>query len=97
MAKSIMPFNRAGRCYLCGRIGSTEEHHIFEGSGRRKLSELYGLKCNLDHWCHNEPPDGVHFNKEKDLELKARAQKVAMNYYGWTVDDFRRLFRKSYL
>ena len=70
---------------------------MFEGNGRRKLSELYGLKCDLCHWCHNEPPDGVHFNKEKDLELKARAQKVAMDYYGWTVDDFRIRFRKNYL
>ena len=97
MADSIMPFDTPGRCYLCGRIGPTEEHHIFEGSGRRKLSELYGLKCNLDHWCHNEPPNGVHFDKEKDRMLKAAAQSRAMYVYGWTKDDFRKIFRKNYL
>lgn len=97
MAKSIMPFDTPGRCYLCGRVCPTEEHHIFEGSGRRKLSELYGLKCYLDHWCHNEPPNGVHFNKEKDRMLKAAAQSRAMYVYGWSEEDFRKIFRKSYL
>ena len=95
MADSIMPFDRPGRCYLCGRIAPTEEHHIF-GGGMRKLSEFYGLKCNLDHWCHNEPPDGVHFNEENNRRLKAAAQTRAMYIYGWSIDEWRQLFRKDY-
>ena len=32
-----------GRCWLCGRWGWLEEHHIFGGANRKK-SEKYGLK-----------------------------------------------------
>ena len=95
MAKSIMPFDAKGRCYLCAKQRPTEEHHIF-GGGMRKLSEKYGLKVHLCHWCHNEPPDGVHFNKERDRILKASAQARAMYIYGWTIDQWRELFRKEY-
>ena len=38
--------------------------HVF-GGANRKLSEQDGLVVDLCHACHNEPPDGVHFNKEK--------------------------------
>lgn len=96
MSKSIM-ITRKGQCFLCGRFCQTEKHHIFEGSGRRKLSEKYGLWVYLCHECHNEPPDGVHFNKRNDLGLKARTQIRAMHVHGWTVDRFRELFRKSYI
>lgn len=96
MAKSIMATVR-GVCFLCGDQCPTEKHHVYEGSGRRKLSEKYGLWVWLCHNCHNEPPNGVHFNHEKDLALKARIQIRAMYVYGWTVEQFRKLFRKSYL
>lgn len=96
MAESIMPFDKHGRCYLCNKSCPTEEHHIF-GGGMRKLSEQYGLKVHLCHWCHNEPPYGVHFNEERNNILKASAQSRAMYLYGLTEDDFRKIFRKSYL
>lgn len=51
-----------GICFRCGRYGPTEKHHIFGGPNRR-LSEDDGLYVYLCHSCHNEPPDGVHFNK----------------------------------
>ena len=35
-----------GRCWLCGRYGLMEEHHIFSGANR-KLSEKYGLKVMM--------------------------------------------------
>lgn len=96
MAKSIMVTEK-GRCFLCGMPCRTEEHHVYEGGGRRKLSEKYGLKVYLCHDCHNEPPYGVHFNAKKDLALKAQVQIRAMHVYGWTVEQFRKLFRKSYI
>lgn len=36
--------SRKGRCYLCGRYGHTEEHHIF-GGPNRTLSEKYQALC----------------------------------------------------
>lgn len=95
MAKSIMVTEK-GKCFLCGKSCQTEKHHVF-GGGCRKQSEKYGLWVYLCHYCHNEPPDGVHFNQEKNLSLKAQVQIRAMHVYRWTVEQFRRLFRKSYI
>lgn len=63
----------------------------------RTKSEEYGLKVYLCHYCHNEPPNGVHQNRENRLALQAKAQKIAMEHYGWTVEDFRAKFRKNYI
>ena len=95
MAKSIMVTEK-GVCFLCGARVPTEKHHVY-GGGRRRLSEKYGLWVYLCHNCHNEPPDGVHHNAEKDLALKAQVQIRAMYVHHWTVDKFRELFRKSYI
>lgn len=61
MSKSIIT-QLDGYCFLCGRR-ATETHHIF-GGANRSLSEKYGLTVPLCHWCHNEPPNGAHHNKE---------------------------------
>lgn len=95
MAKSIL--QRGEWCALCSGHVWLEEHHVFGGFGKRRLSEKYGLKVLLCHRCHNEPPDGVHHNREKRLELQRRAQLAAMSHYGWTEEDFREIFGKSYL
>ena len=63
----------------------------------RDKSEKYGLKVRLCHYCHNEPPDGVHQNKDRRLKLQAYVQGKAMEYYGWSVEDFRKEFYKSYV
>ena len=94
--KSIFITNQKGRCFICGKVGATEKHHIF-GGGMRDLSEKYGLTMHLCHDCHNEPPDGLHHNAERANKAKAFAQKAAMRRYKWSVEDFRKLFRKNYL
>lgn len=83
-------------CYLTGRMDNLHEHHIFYGSGNRRLSEKYGLKIWLTAELHTGDR-GVHFNKALDLKLKEMSQRKAMEYYGWSVQDFIRLFGKSYL
>lgn len=95
--KSIIQGDGEDKCFLCGRTDWIERHHIFNGTANRKKSEKYGLTVHLCHWCHNEPPYGVHFNSNRDLMLKRFAQEQAMEYYGWTVDEFREIFGKSYL
>lgn len=84
------------KCFVCGRIGSTEKHHLFGGS-RRKKSEKYGLVVDLCHACHNEPQTGAHFNPELMQALHEYGQKKAMEENGWTVENFINQFGKNYL
>lgn len=70
---------------------------MFGGNPGRKKSERYGLKVYLCHYCHNEPPNGVHFNKERRLMLQAKAQEIAMERYEWSVEEFIQQFGKNYL
>ena len=79
---------------LWGRI---REEYIQSDLSLRKLSEKYGLCVYLNHFEHNEPPDGVHFNREKMDKLQREVQLIAMKHYNWTEDDFRRIFGRSYL
>lgn len=94
MAKSILQEEKDS-CFLCGSHQWLEEHHVF-GGGKRKSSEKYGLKVYLCHYCHNEPPNGVHHNSETRQHLQRIAQEKAMERYRWTVDDFRYIFGKNY-
>lgn len=36
-------------------------------------------------------------NAKINLKLKRLAQQKAMEYYGWTIEDFRAIFGKNYL
>jgi hypothetical protein len=72
-------------------------HHIFNKADKKK-SEKYGLMVYLHHSkCHIFGKDSVHRNARVNNELKAQAQKKAMEYYGWSADDFRNIFGKNYL
>ena len=84
------------RCFVCGSGQWLEVHHVFGGALRSK-SERYGLVVRLCHFCHNEPPRGVHQNKELRLRLQAYAQKKAMERYNWSAEKFRQEFYKNYL
>lgn len=94
MADSILQSEK--RCFLCGSYNWLEYHHIF-GAARKKASEKYGLMVYLCHYCHNEPPDGVHHNKENRLYLQRTAQEKAMQYHKLSTEDFIRIFGKNYL
>lgn len=83
------------KCWLCGRT-ATEWHHIFNASNK-KNSERYGAMVKLCHWCHNEPPNGAHHNKDVKNYLCKVAQERIMNEYGLTLDEWRRVFGKNYL
>lgn len=93
--KSIIQNSK--QCYITGATDSIHEHHIFFGSGKRKLSEKYGLKIWLRADWHNMSDYGVHFDKELDLQIKQMAQRKAMQHYEWTVEDFIGIFGKSYI
>ena len=86
------------QCFICGRNrhAGLERHHIFNGANR-KLSEQDGLVVYLCHDCHNEPPLGVHYNAEMMRWLKQKGQKMAMEKYGWTKEEFVQRYGKNYL
>ena len=93
MVKSILQTERES--WLSKRTDSLEEHHIFYGQGRRKLSERYGLKVWLTHDEHNEPPDGVHFNKALRRELERAGQQAFERKYPQL--SFISIFGRNYL
>lgn len=84
------------RCRACGRSDCLERHHVFGGAYRRK-SEREGLVVWLCHWCHNEPPFGVHHNRERMDALRAEGERAWLDKNGATVEDFIREFGRNYL
>ena len=83
-------------CYITGCTFNLHEHHVY-GGARRKNSEKYGLKIWLRSDWHNLADYGVHNDTKLDKEIKSAVQKIAMEHYNWTVDDFICLFGKNYL
>lgn len=87
-------------CWLCGRNGSVDpldKHHLFPGVYRKK-SEKYGLYVYLcHHSCHIFGVNAAHQNKDTMLKLHQYGQRLAMERYGWTTEDFIREFGKNYL
>ena len=82
-------------CIICGSW-NVEDHHIFFGPAKRKLSEIYGLKVWL---CptHHRLTNGVHGKNghKLDMELKQLGQKA----FEWehTREEFIERFGKNYL
>lgn len=83
-------------CYICGRTNWIEHHHVF-GGANRKISDKYGLVVPLCHFCHNEPPNGVHHNFENMEKLQQAVQLIAMEHYGWNKEDFIKIFGRNFL
>lgn len=88
-------------CFLCGSrtgygLNALEEHHVFEGNGKRPVSEKYGLKVYLcGSTCHREGKNSAHKNKEvKDMLHKLAQRKFEETY---SREQFKAEFGKSYL
>ena len=95
--KSIISDDVENICYLCGRYRRYEEnfheHHIFEGTGRRKISDKHGLLVHLCMDCHKK----LHDTSCPEMQyLHEVGQKVYEEKIG-TRDQFRQEFIRSYL
>lgn len=88
--KSIIQGSK--NCLICGSP-YVEKHHIF-GASNRDYSEQYGLTVWLCHKHHNEPPEGVHFNRKLMDAMHAWGQKQFETYY--PAEDFTAIFGKNY-
>lgn len=84
-------------CLICGAKYNTHIHEVYYGTANRRKSIEYGLCVRLCPRHHNGGNEGVHFNKALDDKLKKHVQNIAMQHYGWTTDDFIKVFGKSYL
>jgi len=80
-------------CMMCGSHQWIERHHVMPASNRKK-SEKYGLIAPLCHYCHNEPPHGIHHNRENDRKLRAMAQLKFEEVY--PNEDWLRIFGKNF-
>lgn len=84
-------------CYV-SKSTNVAVHHIFPGTGRRKLCEKYGFIVALRPDYHNTSNYSVHSlpNYGLDLVLKQTAQKYFEEHYG-TRKEFISLFGRSYI
>lgn len=87
-------------CWLCGKNGARDpldKHHIFGGAYRNK-SEKYGLTVDLCHCsCHLFGKEAAHNCRDTMDELHRYGQKLAMQRFGWTKEEFMMEFGKNYL
>lgn len=102
--KSIMHNKKDRTCYLCMMLHEDnsikdvlQEHHVIYGSGKRKLSEKYGLKVYLCFFHHEYDggKEAVHRNAEISEMLKQEAQRTFEKKYPKL--SFREIFGKNYI
>lgn len=99
--KSIMQQDKE-HCYLCGGLqnfeeGRLEEHHVFFGAGRRKLSEKYGLKIYIHgEKCHRNGKNAVHINREIRRKTEEAGQRAFEREHG-SREEFIKIFGRNYL
>ena len=86
------------KCYVCGRQ-PIEKHEVFYGRKNRQLSIDYGLVIPLCYEHHNkdEKSGSIHFCKEFNLKTKSEVQQIAMKHYGWSMEDWMKIFRENYI
>ena len=92
--KSILQSKKES--YISEQTYGLEEHHIYFGTGKRKISEQNGFKVWLTYLEHRGTY-GVHgkYGHELDLRLKQECQKEYEKNH--TREEFIRLIGKSYL
>lgn len=82
-------------CYISGSERDLHLHHIYHGTGLRKISDENGFWCYLNYKYHNGSNKGVHFNRDLDLHLKRECQKKFEETH--TRAEFMALIGKNYL
>lgn len=90
---SIIENDVAGICYICGRRGQTEVHHMMHGTANRRLADDERLTVHLCRNCHSlvheQPMLGY------DEMLKQTAQAAFEKYRSRS--EWMRMFGRNYL
>ena len=81
------------------RVAGTVRHEVFFGTANRKKSIQFRLYVFISPEDHNMSELGVHgrYGAEFNTHLKKIGQKAAMTVYGWSEEDFIKVFGKSYI
>lgn len=87
---SIITGDTKDQCFICGRYGQTEVHHMIHGTAGRKKAEEHGLKVHLCHNCHMR----LHDKGEHDRDLQKIAQDTFEKKFGHK--EWMRIFGKNY-
>lgn len=89
-APTIM--QKAQRCYMCCCADTLQRHEIY-GSSNRDKSKAFGLWVWICPDCHYD----LHFaHADRKMWLREQGQIRAQEYYGWTENEFRGKFGRSY-
>ena len=95
MEKCIMPNDKR---YSTERYFGLERHEIFEGrTGNRDKSIEDGLVVFITSEQHRTGKHSVHKAPKEWIWLKELGQKVWMEHYNRTKEDFRKRYGRSYL
>ena len=95
MANSILQSEKV--CYITGSKINLHKHHIFHGTGNRKISEDNGFWVWLQGDWHNQSDYGVHGKDGHDINFKLK--EVCQAEYEKTHgrEEFLQLIGRNYL
>ena len=79
------------------REDGLHRHEVFFGTANRQKSIRDGLVIFLTPEMHNMSDKGIHFNRNFDIAAKRSGEHAWLDYYGKTIDDFRKRYGKSWL
>lgn len=79
------------RCFVCGRTGALDLHHMMHGVANRRLATRWGLTCYLCRTCHVR----AHSDKKLNLWLEQQAQTAFEKTH--TRQEWMTIFGKNYL
>lgn len=82
------------QCIICHSVYGLHRHHVYYGP-LRSISEKHGLTVWLCGRHHNLSGEGVHFDRELDLEVKRYAQRMYEQIH--SREEFIKLIGKNYL
>lgn len=85
--------NNLRYCYFCGRPAECI-HEVYFGKNR-KISIQNGFCVGLCNYHHNMSDDSVHFNSDKNRELKELYQREYEKDH--TREEFMRLIGENFL
>lgn len=85
-------------CIRCGKTQNLHVHHVFYGTANRKCSDEDGCVIKLCSTCHSavhNPRNEV--DREFAEAIKKIVQKIWMDTYKKSTEDFIKRYGKSYL
>lgn len=80
------------------RFPGSERHEIFEGrTGNRDKSIKDGLVIFTTPEIHRTSNNSIHLNPKKWIWLKEEAERIWINHYNKSEEEFRKRYGKNYL